>query len=89
MLLLFLKYSMKLEAQSDIVAGAVFITAIAVLPFWVWASEKTDKRRSYIYGMLFLSAVMITLIFLDPSFGFPATVAWHVWRGLVSLPHMC
>ncbi len=70
MLLLFLKYRMQLEAESDIVAGTVFLTAIVVLPFWVWASEKTDKRKSYIYGMLFLSAVMIVLIFIDPSLGF-------------------
>jgi glycoside/pentoside/hexuronide:cation symporter, GPH family len=70
MLLFFLKYRMKLEAESDIVAGSVFITALIVLPFWVWASQKTDKRKSYIYGMIFLSAVMLTLIFIDPSLGF-------------------
>jgi GPH family glycoside/pentoside/hexuronide:cation symporter len=82
MLLLFLKYRMQLEAESDIVAGAVFITAIAVLPFWVWASQKTDKRRAYIYGMLFLSAVMITLIFLDPSLGFSVIVALASLAGI-------
>jgi glycoside/pentoside/hexuronide:cation symporter, GPH family len=69
MLLFFLKYRMGLEEQSDIVAGAVFITALIVLPFWVWVSQKTDKRKAYIFGMLFLSAVMMILIFLDPSWG--------------------
>lgn len=89
MLLLFLKYRMKLEAESDIVAGAVFLTAIAVLPFWVWASEKTDKRKAYIYGMLFLSAVMITLIFLDPSLGLPATLTLACLAGIgVSATHV-
>jgi len=81
MLLLFLKYRMQLEAESDIVAGAVFITAIIVLPFWVWVSQKTDKRKSYIYGMLFLSAVMLTLVFLDPSLGFSITVMLAAFAG--------
>jgi len=89
MLLLFLKYRMKLEEESDIVAGAVFITAIIVLPFWVWASQKTDKRVSYIYGMLFLSGVMITLVFLDPSLGFSATIALAALAGIgVSAVHV-
>ena len=89
MLLLFLKYRMKLEAESDIVAGAVFITAIVVLPFWVWASKRTDKRRSYMYGMVFLSAVMITLIFLDPSLGFSVTLMLASLAGVgVSAVHV-
>ena len=89
MLLLFLKYRMQLEAESDIVAGAVFITAIIVLPFWVWVSQKTDKRKSYIYGMLFLSAVMLTLVFLDPSLGFSITVMLAAFAGIgVSAVHV-
>jgi GPH family glycoside/pentoside/hexuronide:cation symporter len=89
MLLLFLKYRMQLEAESDIVAGAVFITAIVVLPFWVWVSKKTDKRRSYIYGMLFLSAVMIILIFLDPSLGFSVIVMLASLAGIgISATHV-
>jgi GPH family glycoside/pentoside/hexuronide:cation symporter len=89
MLLLFLKYRMRLEAESDLVAGAVFITAIIVLPFWVWASKKTDKRKSYIYGMLFLSVVMVTLIFLDPSLGLPMTITLAAFAGIgVSAVHV-
>lgn len=89
MLLLFLKYRMKLEAESDIVAGAVFITAIVVLPFWVLTSEKTDKRKSYIYGMLFLSVVMIILVFLDPSLGLPMTITLACFAGIgVSAVHV-
>ena len=89
MLLLFLKYRMKLENESDLVAGAVFITAILVLPFWVWASQKTDKRKSYIWGMIFFSAVMMILIFLDPSLGFPATISIASFAGIgVSAVHV-
>lgn len=89
MLLLFLKYRMQLEAESDIVAGAVFLTAIAVLPFWVWASEKTDKRRSYIYGMFFMITVMIVLIFIDPSLSFSSVILLACLAGIgVSATHV-
>ena len=89
MLLFFLKYRMKLEEESDIVAGAVFITALIVLPFWVWASQKTDKRKAYIYGMIFLSAVMLTLIFIDPSLGFNVVLALAALAGVgVSAVHV-
>jgi len=89
MLLLFLKYRMGLEGESDLVAGAVFITAIFVLPFWVWIAKKTDKRKSYIFGMFFFIAVMITLGFLDPSLGFTAVVALACFAGIgVSAVHV-
>ena len=89
MLLFFLKYRMRLEEQSDIVAGAVFITALIVLPFWVWASQKTDKRKSYIYGMIFFSAVMLTLIFIDPSLGFPIVLSLAALAGVgISAVHV-
>lgn len=89
MLLFFLKYRMRLEAQSDMVAGAVFITALVVLPFWVWVSRRTDKRKAYIFGMFFLSAVMMILIFLDPSLGFTAVIALAALAGVgVSAVHV-
>jgi len=89
MLLFFLKYRMDLEAESDIVAGAVFITALIVLPFWVWASQKTDKRKAYIYGMIFLSGVMLTLIFIDPSLGFNVVLGLAALAGVgVSAVHV-
>lgn len=69
MLLFFLKYRMKLEEESDLVAGTVFVVALLTLPIWEWLSRHTDKRKAYIVGMLFLSTVMITLIFIDPSWG--------------------
>ena len=89
MLLLFLKYRMNLAAESDLVAGAVFITAIIVLPFWVWISQRTDKRQSYIYGMFFFIAVMITLGFLDPSLGFSVVIGLACFAGIgVSATHV-
>jgi GPH family glycoside/pentoside/hexuronide:cation symporter len=65
----FLEYRMGLESEAPLVAGTVFIAAILVLPLWATVSKKTDKRKAYIVGMLFLSAVMISLIFIPPTLG--------------------
>jgi GPH family glycoside/pentoside/hexuronide:cation symporter len=88
-LLYFLKYRMNLPDESaDIVAGTVFISALVVLPFWLWISKKTDKRKSYIVGMLFLSAVMCSLIFIDPSLGMPIVLFLAALAGIgVSAVH--
>ena len=69
MLLYFLKYRMNLEAQSNMVAGTVFIVALFTLPFWEVISRRFDKRASYIAGMVFLIFVMLILIIVDPSWG--------------------
>lgn len=89
-LLYFLKYRMNLPDDSaDIVAGTVFISALLVLPFWLWVSKKSDKRKSYIAGMLFLSAVMCSLIFIDPSLGFPVVLFLAALAGIgVSAVHV-
>ncbi len=88
-LLYFLKYRMNLEAQSDIILGAIFITALLVLPFWEWASRKTDKRKAYVAGMIFLSVIMITLIFLSPTAGLPLVLVMSVLAGIgVSAIHV-
>ncbi|NIP42996.1 MAG: hypothetical protein GWN61_12860, partial [candidate division Zixibacteria bacterium] len=44
MLLYFLKYRLNLEAESDLVAGTVFVVAFLTLPIWEWASRRWDKR---------------------------------------------
>jgi GPH family glycoside/pentoside/hexuronide:cation symporter len=89
MLLFFLKYRMNLEAESDLVAAAVFVTALIVLPFWVWAAQKTDKRKAYVWGMLFFAAVMVVLIFVNPSLGFPVVISLAALAGVgVSAVHV-
>jgi len=70
MLLLFLKYRMDMEGQSDIILGTVFVVAMLFLPFWDWVSKKLDKRKAYIWGMIFLSIVLIILAYIKPDSGF-------------------
>jgi GPH family glycoside/pentoside/hexuronide:cation symporter len=89
MLLFFLKYRMNLEKESDIVAGTVFIVALITLPLWERVSRKYDKRVAYIGGMVFISAVMITLIVISPSWGFPIVIALAALAGIgVSAVHV-
>lgn len=89
-LLYFLKYRMNLpDDTADIVAGTVFISALVVLPFWLWISRKTDKRKAYIAGMIFLSSVMCTLIFISPEMGFPVVITLAALAGIgVSAVHV-
>jgi GPH family glycoside/pentoside/hexuronide:cation symporter len=85
----FLEYRMGLEEEAPIVAGTVFISAIIVLPFWVYISQKTDKRKSYIFGMIFLSAVMVSLIFVPPTLGLGIVLALAALAGVgVSAVHV-
>ena len=88
-LLYFLKYRMNMEKYSDIILGAIFITALLVLPLWDWISRKTDKRKAYVVGMIFLSAVMTILIFLSPGVGLPLVLIMAVLAGIgVSAIHV-
>jgi GPH family glycoside/pentoside/hexuronide:cation symporter len=89
-LLYFLKYRMKLpDDTADIVAGTVFVSALIVLPFWLWISKKYDKRKAYIAGMVFLSAVMCMLIFISPELGFPVVIVLAALAGIgVSAVHV-
>ena len=68
-LLFFLKYIVEREAQSDLLMGTIFISAIIALPFWEFASRKWDKRKAYIYGVAFWAVVQMMLITLNPSSG--------------------
>jgi GPH family glycoside/pentoside/hexuronide:cation symporter len=67
MLLYFVKYRLGMEAQFDLIAGTVFVTAMLTLPIWEWVPRKLDKRKAYIYGMIYLSTVLIFLAFIDPA----------------------
>jgi GPH family glycoside/pentoside/hexuronide:cation symporter len=88
-MLYFLKYRMNLEAQSDTILGTIFVTALVVLPLWNWISEKTDKRKAYIVGMIFLSAVMITLIMLSSATSFALIIFIAILAGIgVSAVHV-
>jgi GPH family glycoside/pentoside/hexuronide:cation symporter len=55
------------EAQSDVIMGVIFVTAMLVLPFWEWVSRRWNKRMAYAAGIAFWAFVQILLITLNPS----------------------
>jgi GPH family glycoside/pentoside/hexuronide:cation symporter len=66
-LLYFLKYCVRREAQSDLILGTIFVAAIAALPLWNWLARHWNKRTTYIAGISFWIAVQLVIITLGPS----------------------
>jgi glycoside/pentoside/hexuronide:cation symporter, GPH family len=89
MLLFFLRYRLRMEQQGDLIAGTIFVTALLVLPLWDRASRRWDKRLAYIAGMILLSAVVLILIVVDPSWGLGIFLALAALAGVgVSAMHV-
>jgi GPH family glycoside/pentoside/hexuronide:cation symporter len=82
MLLFFLKYRMGLEAQSDLIAGTVFVVALLALPFWEWTSRHWDKRQAYVAGIAFWAAVQIVLVVISPSWGMAVVLVLAALAGI-------
>ncbi len=68
-LLYFIKYCVGREAQSDLIMGTIFVTAILALPFWEWASRRWSKRWAYVAGIAFWAVVQLVLITVNSSTG--------------------
>ena len=81
-LLYFVKYGVEREAQSDMIMGVIFVTAILVLPFWEWASRRWSKRWAYVAGIAFWAVVQIVLITLNPATGLPILLFLCVLAGI-------
>ena len=81
-LLFFLKYRMNLESESDLVTATIFVTALIMLPFWNWVSNRWDKRTAYITGMIYFCAVLVALIFVQPGWGLAPFLAMAVLAGI-------
>lgn len=66
-LLYFIKYVLQREAESDLIMGLIFVSAILALPFWVYASRRLNKRWAYISGIAFWAFVQLVLVTLGSS----------------------
>ena len=88
-LLYFIKYGVKREAQSDLVMGVIFVTAIFALPFWQWVSKHWDKRLAYISGVAFWAVVQLTIVTLTPSTSLQIIIGLCLLAGIgVSAAHV-
>lgn len=81
-LLYFIKYVVQRESQSDLVMGAIFITAILFLPFWNWVARRWNKRIAYIVGIAFWAVVQLALITLNPGTPFGVLLGLCILAGI-------
>jgi GPH family glycoside/pentoside/hexuronide:cation symporter len=89
MLLYFIKYVVRREAQSDVIMAVIFVTAMLVLPFWEWASRRWNKRMAYAGGIAFWAVVQIVMITLNPGTPLPLILGLCVLAGIgVSSAHV-
>jgi GPH family glycoside/pentoside/hexuronide:cation symporter len=56
--------SMPLESA---VFALLLVTATAVLPFWLWLSQRLGKHIAYIIGMVFWAGVQIGIFLVRPE----------------------
>lgn len=88
-LVFFIKYIVQRESQTEMIMGAIFVTAILVLPLWEWISRNTDKRKAYIAGIAFWAVVQIALATLTPSSPMVLLLGLCVMAGIgVSAAHV-
>jgi GPH family glycoside/pentoside/hexuronide:cation symporter len=53
--------------MESVVFALLLVTAVAALPFWMWLSQRLDKRRAYIIGMAFWTVVQMLLFMVQPG----------------------
>lgn len=88
-LLFFIKWVVNREAQSDLIMGTIFVTAMLALPLWEFVSKKMNKRYAYITGISFWAVVQLLLITLGPSSPLPLLMFLCVLAGIgVSAAHV-
>ena len=49
------------------VFALLLITAVLVLPFWIWVSNRFSKQRAYMLGMIFWAGVQLAIFFTQPG----------------------
>ncbi len=88
-LLYFIKYVMQREAQSDLIMGMIFVTAIIALPFWEWLARRKSKTWAYIAGIAFWALMQMVLITVNAATPLPIIYFLCVMAGIgVSAAHV-
>lgn len=88
-LLYYIKYVVRHEAESDLIMATIFVVAMIALPLWEWVSRRFNKRWAYIGGIAFLAAVLLVLSSLSPQTGLEVIVLLSVLAGVgVSAMHV-
>jgi GPH family glycoside/pentoside/hexuronide:cation symporter len=82
MLLFFIKYVVQREPESDLIMGAIFVTAILALPIWEWTSRRWSKRWAYVAGIAFWAVVQLVLITVNSATGLALILFLCVLAGI-------
>jgi len=59
-------FGITLPLESAVFA-LLLITAVLVLPLWLFISNRTSKRSAYIFGMVFWAAVQLGIFMVQPG----------------------
>lgn len=59
-------FGISLPIESAVFA-VLLITAVAVLPFWVWISNRFSKQAAYMFGMIFWAIVQLVIFSIQPG----------------------
>jgi GPH family glycoside/pentoside/hexuronide:cation symporter len=81
-ILYFLKYCVRREAEGDWIMGSIFVSAIASLPLWNLLARRWDKRVAFIAGVSFWTGVQLAIITLGPSTPLPVLIVLCVLAGV-------
>lgn len=81
-LIFYMKYGLGREAQSDILVGIIFVSAIPALAFWSRLARTRDKRVAYVVGVAFWAIVQIAITLVGPQTGMPVLVVLCVLAGV-------
>ena len=81
-LLFFIKYALRQEANSDLIMGIIFVTAICALPVWNYTSRRLNKRLAYIIGIAFWAVVQLVLVTVQPATSFGLILVLCVLAGI-------
>ncbi|MHB9034813.1 MAG: MFS transporter, partial [Anaerolineae bacterium] len=88
-LLYYLRYYLHRETLSDVLFGALFVTALVFLPFWTYISRRFNKRLAYIAGIAFWVIVQIILVIVPANVSTTLIIALGCFAGIgVSAAHV-
>jgi GPH family glycoside/pentoside/hexuronide:cation symporter len=78
MMVLFFTYWIGRSGDFELAMLFFLLVVLAVLPFWVWVSHRTDKSRVFIGGSLWWLAAQLAILFAQPD--------WPRWALFVLPP---
>ncbi|MBV6395993.1 MAG: putative symporter YjmB [Anaerolineales bacterium] len=54
-------------ALESAILGTLMLTTVCFVPFWMWLSKRTNKRRAYLTGMIFWVINQVLILTVQPG----------------------